>query len=257
MKKTLFIIIWSLLFLRRCDNPTESVFQKELSVKAFISPCWDQQEVYVYYSTENVNENLEPADVFVNNAEVTITGGGQSVKLSYVEVPYKYIDYEKKLKVIPGERYTLIIKTDIGEVTGETEVPDVVNIIEPIDGAILQDKTPLRIKWDKKSTLPPYEIIIYEPPIKTSSYQSIRYKKIFYSYEDYIEIDSTYIRYELSHSFNFDYIEYYRRYTIHVIAVDENYKNYYLNAGTSCGIRGGYGFFGSATVDSVDFYVVE
>jgi len=180
--------------------------------------------------------------------------------LFYVEDFYKsprYIDYEKKLNVIPGERYTLIIKTDIGEITGETEIPEVVNIIEPIDGAILQDKTPLRIKWDKKSTLPPYKIIIYEPPIKTSSHQSIRYKKNFYSYEDYIEIDSTYIRYELSHSFNFDYVENYRRYTIHVIAVDENYKNYYLNAGTSCGIRGGYGFFGSSTVDSVDFFVIE
>lgn len=253
-------ITWIFLILIGCENTTEPVFKKEISVKAIISSYWSHQKIYVYYSTENIKKDTNPIEKFVKDATVTIKGGNQTVYLQYVEDNYgspMYVDIPEKIIIIPGEFYTLTINTDIGEVVGVTQIPDEIKIIEPSNGQLFQDRTPLRVKWDKGSTSPPYAISILEPPIKTSAFKLVRHEKSFYSYENYIDIDSSIVQYNLDYPFYFEYLENDRRYTIYVIAVDDNYKTYYLNAGKSCGITGGYGVFGSATVDSVDFFVIE
>lgn len=265
-KILLFTTILILLLIFRCENSTKPEFKREVSVKAFISPYWKYQEIYVYYSTDSLDREMEPKEVFIRDAKVIVTGAHQKVSFHYIEDEYgspKFIDIPDTLKVIPGERYTLRIETDVGTVTGETVVPEEIKIINPADGETFRDKTPVYIEWEQNNTLPPYGLDflgpLYKWELDSVSHDSLSRRDFenFYSYTNSFCIDSIYIRYYKAHPNPYcKYVGEDRRYTIIVIAVDENYKEYYLNAGKSCGIENGYGFFGSAVVDSVDIFVV-
>jgi len=252
-KITFLTILLGILSFISCDSPSEPEFHNEISVSCILRPYLHYQRVYVYYTTDQINEDIVKDSLFVRNAKVTISNVRQTVRFSYHRMnDYQktkvFIDKDEKLIVIPGERYQLHIETDIGEVNGETLVPSEFHIVEPADSQVVRNRN-ITIKWTGVKNSFWYFGNILSPAIQQIGYSSV-YRKIVTFNTCYTSISSTLSKYsEMEHLY---YVGDSTRYTIKIIGVDKNVKNNIIDKIDCCGLDSGYGIFGSAIIDSIN-----
>lgn len=255
-------MIIGLLF--RCDFPNAPDFRQEISIIAILRPTMKFQKIFVYNTHEFITDSFSAADLFIKNAQVRVTGGGQVIDFRYFfnesSSLSMYIDFVDKLIVKPGDRYEISIKTTNGILTGHTTVPHSVDIITPLPGDSLINNSNVNILWEADEFAYGYIINLLDPPVKIqfneNSFYTYRNTHCFYTTDTSFVIPGNYIIFS-EESSQGEYTEIDLRYTLKLMAIDENFKNHLFNGYDISGIKGGYGLFGSATVDSVDFFVIE
>lgn len=171
-----------------------------------------------------------------------------------------YIDSCDKLIVKPGDYYELRVETEFGMLTGYTRVPHSINIITPQSRDLVRDSTHMNILWNRNEFAHGYVVNLLGPPVmiqfSEGNYYTYRSTRCFCTTDTSLVIQSDYLTFPHEPPLG-EYIEENLRCTLKIMALDENFKNHLFDGYDICGITGGYGLFGSATVDSVDFFVIE
>ncbi len=252
------------VFLYKCDLPDTPEFQQEISVIAILRPGSDHQQFSVYNTCELIADSVSTEDLFVKNAEVKIKGGGQEIEFIYVfdedRLKSIYVDSSEKLIVKSGEYYELIVETENGTLTGETLVPHLINIIDPLQGDSVVEGTNLNLLWNTDEFAYGYIINLLCPPVRIQFSEDIyfvsRKTHCLYTTDTSFVIPSDYLTFPNEPSQG-EYIEEDLRCTLKIMALDKNFKNHLLDGYNISGVEGGYGLFGSVMIDSLDFYIVE
>jgi len=259
-----FIIF--ILSLYNCDNPSAPKFQTEISVFAILHPEWEHQEIYVYRTYENIADSVSKEDLFVKDAIVTLSGSDQQIGFTYVfntdRMQSRYIDSTQRLIVVPGKQYELRIESEFGILKGKTVVPHPISILAPEQGDSIEDKSDVKIRWNAVENAEGYIINLLSPPERNQFDENIfwiyRERRYFNSIDTLFVIPGKYIRYYDTHPHPYsEFIEENRRYTLKVMALDKNFKHHLFDGYDISGVTNGYGLFGSAVVDSLDFFVVK
>jgi len=260
-KYTLLIIFF--LILNNCDNPSALKFQTGISVFAILHPEWKHQEIFVYHTYENIADSVSEEDLFVKDAIVTLlSGSDQKIELTYIfdtdRMQSRYIDSTEYLNVMPGSQYKLIVETEFGTLEGKTVVPNPIRILAPEQGDSIEDRADVEIRWNAVENAEGYIVNLLSPPEKIQFNENIfytsRYRRWFNSIDTIFVIPGKYIQYE---EFYGEFIEENRRYTLKVMALDKNFKHHLFDGYDVSGVTNGYGLFGSAVVDSLDFFVIK
>lgn len=251
--KNIFAILIIFIMLFSCEkNPAnDNRFVRGISVGCLLSSFYQEQQVVVYYATGKVDEIVNRDELFAKDAEVTIKGENQEINFHYYVVP-KYgpvfTDLPDTLQILSGKQYHLKVETDVGNIVGETTVPGKFRIIAPEKGKILNKNEPTTIKWSNSIGAHAYIINIKFPAREIQiTPDSIL---IYHPLNMYNSFDTTYTipQFTLGEQ---------GKYVVEVMACDDNFKNHLFNGSNISGIEGGYGFFGSAMVDSLHFFVTE
>ncbi|MBU4445246.1 DUF4249 domain-containing protein [bacterium] len=266
MKYRYALLIIFILSLYNCDNPSAPKFQTEISVFAILHPEWEHQEIFVYRTYENIADSVSEEDLFEKDARVTVSGYNQQIEFTYIydaDLRHsKYIDSTQRLIVVPGKQYELRIESEFGTLKGKTTVPFPIRILAPEQGDSIEDKSDVEIRWNAVENAEGYIINLISPPVRTQfdeNHFSIgRDIHWFNSTDTLFVIPGKYILYYDSHPYpHSEYIEENRRYTLKVMALDKNFKHHLFDGYDISGVTNGYGLFGSAVVDSLDFFVVR
>jgi len=257
----LSIILFCLL---ACDNPEAPPFKEEASVFAVLFANLESQQVFVYRAHEDVADSLRNEDLFIPDAIVRIADSEREVNFtcrydsSYRRL--KYTNTVEKLRVRPGERYRLTVKTEIGTMTGTTTVPSSICFLAPPEGGCVRHHSEVEVRWRATENAYGYAINLLGPPWNngfSGAYAGTgRDISTFSTTDTMLVLPDKYITYEEKPKFGW-YLEEERRYTVKIMALDRNFKHHLFDGYEVAGVHGGYGLFGSAVVDSLDIYVVK
>ncbi|MCK4448693.1 MAG: DUF4249 family protein [Candidatus Marinimicrobia bacterium] len=260
MKHKYTLLIIFILSLYNCDNPSTPKFQTEISVFAILHPDWKHQEIYVYRTYENIADSVSKEDLFEKDARVTVSGYNQQIEFTYFYDAdlrqSRYIDSTEHLNVMPGSQYKLIVETEFGTLEGKTVVPNPIRILAPEQGDSIKDRADVDIRLNAVENAEGYIINLLSPPEKIWMNYNFRSTRCFNSTDTIFVIPGEYIRYEDFSRFG-EFIEENRRYTLKVMALDKNFKHHLFDGYDISGVTNGYGVFGSAVVDSLDFFVIK
>ncbi len=251
-------------FFFRCNFPDAPDFKQEISIIAILRPDVEYQQVSIYYTHEFISDSIRAEDLFITDAAVRLSGAGQEIEFSYYfdqnYLKSMYIDSKEKIIVRPGEYYEIRIETDNEILTGHTVVPHSLKIITPQVKDSLLNNNCFNLLWNSDKSAHGYIINLLSPPIRIqfseNSYYNYRSTNCFYTTDTSYVISADYINFPNEPPYG-EYLEEDLRCTVKIMALDENFKNHLFDGYDICGIEGGYGLFGSATIDSVDFYVIE
>jgi hypothetical protein len=256
-----FIFLLILLFWIGCEDIPNAQFKQEVSVACVISAHYENQQMYIYYTSESTQNIDNREKLFVKNAHVEIASDNQIVPFKYgiYEVPHYlpefppsifsiYKDYDQKLRVENNKTYTLQVETDAGTVTGSTTVPAPFNILYPEKNSTINGEGGIFAKWQKSEGSAMYLIEHVSPPdtfiSRMTGEQVIRSNVASnWTANTSVELESFYRLPKKG------------KHTLRVIACDINFKRHLLDGVHISGIEGGYGYFGSAVVDTTDFYI--
>ncbi len=257
------LILVVLILVSNCDNPAKAKFHKELSTVAILSPGSNNQIIFVYETMEGIEDSVISENLFVKDAKVNIYNSDHNYEFTYMydESLRKsvYINKNSNFKFIPGEKYQLKIESDIGVLRGTTIIPDSVKIISPVDNDSIVDRTDVEIKWKPGNNSYAYVINIFGPPFKIDFMGNEFIKRDtwdFHTTSESIIIPGSYFRYK-SYSEYYDYTEKESRYTVMIMALDDNFKFHLFDGSDIAGVNNGWGVFGSTMIDSVDIFVVK
>lgn len=249
--KLIVIFLLIAIFILSCGkNATDnSSFQQQISVTGLLSPVYEFQEVFVYYTTDKVGEPVDPTQLFVTNAIVTIRSENQEVNFSYYldeQNRPKYIDQPTSLQIVAGEIYHLSVQSDAGNISGQTTVPGNFQILAPQNGSILAQHQPYTVSWTTSQNAAAYIINLKLPPqeIQITPDSSIIYQPVetYHTFDSALTIPAYVFREP-------------GKYMLQIMACDENFKRHFFDEWDVAGIEGGYGYFASGAVDTLHFFV--
>ncbi len=250
MKSILYIL---LLLLLSCENLTDAAFKREVSVACVLSNYYERQEIYIYYTSEGAKNISNRDSLFVKDAGVEVSSLSQNIPF-YLNKNYNdehpgwvYKDSGQKLKVSGGTTYTLNIKTDAGTVSGATTVPDSFTIVFPRPGEYYEPESILTAEWERKPGAAIYFVEHLTPPDTVFSYRTGKYEvRRFLS--NFSTTGNAFALGENSVLKKGNHI-------LRVMACDINLKRHLFDDIDISGLKGGYGYFGSAFVDTVSFFI--
>lgn len=258
----LFIIGFLFLQLIACDTPVESKYTPTLSVQGMLQPFMPTQELYVYQTTSLQNHPVESDSLLVQDAVVTLTD--QTSEYNYrgvenLQHPYYTLSTDS-LDLRPGHRYRLTVKTPELELHGATTIPEQIAITSPKPFSQLPEGQDVRVKWGIVDYAHGYVLDIYGTMIASTNYITGEPDTSRILYGSFATTDTSYL---LSHflihpikpSEYADILESRQTALIIVMAVDRNFYLHQFVEVPTAGLDQGYGYFGSATVDTVQVYL--
>jgi len=181
------------LFMVGCElSVDEQDYEEKLVVFANLEAGLRMMDtVYVSYTYE-INEAHESGDKWVSDADVRITGAGDTLEFLPVESrPGRYTTSSVEV-IVPGEEYTLNVEHDDESVSASTTVPDLFTVtsvssdlyecdgepvfVDTIDLHLEENSLPdsLMMSGDYSSLAMAMDTVIYrEGPCHTTSFASV------------------------------------------------------------------------------------
>jgi hypothetical protein len=250
MRIILFILV---IFLVSCEETVTPKFKREVSVGCLISPYYKQQQLIVCYTTDVTDTAINWTNVFVYNGMAFLQNGTRrgsfQISQDHYGQPFFTLSSDS-INILAGETYTLQVETDAGSITGSTKVPESFKISAPIMDKTYKRGEDIDIAWSKSINAEVYIINLRGPGFyidrKTGEISTtIRTILNNYSFDEHFCIKG--------YGFPGDP----GKYTIIVMACDENFKRHKLDGIHISGIEGGYGYFSSGVVDTLNFLITE
>jgi len=239
-----------------CETPPSDPNEiSKLSVLAFFTSDTTRQNIYLYNTAllEDTN-SIYYEDYFYEKADVLVLNNeGEIIPFYYKKAPAEYLSSyinTNEINFIPGEKYMLKIESEYGTIEGETVFPGDFQIKSPAEGIfyVSEDShknqsyiVDLKIQWTKSKNAYAY-IINYKRPYLGPIWT-------YYVNHSFISYDTVYNLsvYELSPGEDTTKCS-----KIIITAIDKNYYLHHFKEYNISGIKGGYGYFGSGTVRSIN-----
>ena len=265
--KLLLLLLLIILFQFSCDSVINShPNDQKISTICILRPHLENQRVFIYETTKSIPDSLSSnfgaksaAQYFLKTAQVKILYRNSSLPLHLQKDTFrtKEIRYftNQNLKINKGNKYFIEIKYDSRKISGQTYIPEQINITYPNDSTFLKTKF-LNIKWDRTTNAKNY-IIKTKPPsllvnnmTDTMKFNGPTYKTS--ALEKEIDLSKiTSLNIDLS---NYKFLNDTLRYQIKVMAIDTNLYKHFKGA-KRAGLDTGYGVFGSAVMDSINVFL--
>ncbi len=244
------------LILIGCTTMPDAPFKREASVACLLSNYYNNQELFIYYTSEGSHDINDRDSLFVKDAHVTVSSASQlipfelntSVKNHDNGRPgWVFKDTGQKLKLVAAKNYTLDIETEVGKISGETTMPDSFNILFPEQGARYNGTNFPDGRWEAHAGAAIYIVEHVMPPDTFISSRTGKQE----IYRHLINGSTTGSSYTFNEKGNLKK----GNHLLRVIACDINFKRHLFDGVDISGVKGGYGYFGSAFVDTVSFYI--
>lgn len=261
------------MFLFNCDNATNPEEIKDASVVCILRNHLNQQTALVYYTSPDKIDDIhdvfhyksDESKLFADDAEVKISTGENEYQFEYFkkiipdenyydEIIQKFICKSDDFVVKPKKSYNLFVETDAGIIRGSTQVPQDINIQIPEDSATVYNRQ-VKVKWNKIDGSDEYYL-----KVLGLRYKSKYHNSVMYYWGSSNATTNNYYKFSLPDTTGYSQLENRiplddpPRFVIKVMAIDTNLYNHF-NGAIKAGIEGGYGVFGSATVDSVEIFL--
>jgi len=231
----IIILLLCSIYLTSCENPIEDHSQTvKLSASGII--LTDSISTITITKTDIFN-GTKDSSALIKNAEVYISDeDGKNFQLSY-RAPY----YRRALNCKAGKKYYLDVKTEVGEIHGETEVPGDFEILNYRDNDTVRWKNndlDIDLNWTKSQNAYGY---IVKFRIEYDGYQDFPFsiERIIFSDKNNCRITESRIEWK------------YYGIIIQVLAYDKNYYYHHFEQYDAVGVTGAYGYFGSGVLKTV------
>lgn len=243
MKKWL---IWAFILFLGCGKESPYQFESQVTVFSLLIAGRPNPIVKLERSWE-IDKKLPEEGLGVNNAEVSVTTEGDTIKYALIEGESGLYEPLDSLIAYPLKTYYLkVIVPEEEEIYSKTTVPDTFNIVQPEEGDTLDKMGHLpMITWRRSQNAVGYLVDISS------------------------RVDTTHFSHPMRATDTlFPILPFFLgnpgKHVIKVVALDGNYYDYCIesqdpsgtggNEGTTH-IQGGLGVFGSCVVESVQVYV--
>jgi hypothetical protein len=220
----------------------------QYSVMCLLSNLEKFQRIYVA-RTGNVDPPIDIKKLIIPDANVKVLWGDEEIKFQYALIDsFSYSEVGKRLKVLPGEKYKLVVDIpDGGRITGEAIVPGAFKIIEPSPRDTFKvkrgpvDNVNIKLAWRESNNSYGYMIKVSGDAPRPLSFIS-----------KFVRDTSITINLRLWERES-DLINV----AIKVYAVDKNFYHHVIGRINSAGVENAYGFFASSFGDSVRVVLVR
>jgi len=267
-----WILFSFLLVLFSCETVVDSQqYTQKISTVCILRPYLENQRVFVYETTKSIPDsltNISPgksaAPYFLESAQVKILYHNSIIPLHLQKDSYRTQENRyftnQNLKIDKGNKYYLEIKYDGIKISGQTNIPEQINISHPADSTILDSKI-FNLKWNKSIGAKKYLIHTIQPAVIFIDNQGNKVDTFRQSGSEYktnmpkIQLNTLdFSKLNIYNESQFDYLNDTLKYQIKVMAIDSNLYNHFKGA-KRAGLNNGYGVFGSAVMDSIDVYL--
>lgn len=247
-------LIFIVFLVFSCEETMSPKFSEELSVGCIISPFYKTQTLIVAHTTDVVDSSRNWCSHFDYKARASLISG--SINSEFIqdttargEPVFKLVHSD--FTISSGETYQLVVESGTNKIKGATTVPGEFKITSPLKNQEFEKGETINFSWTNSTGAQVYIVNLKGPryfhhgPVDSTEANKQYLLKSDYSFDLHYTIEKTSIPFDSG------------KYTIMIMACDKNLKRHQFDEVHTSGITCGYGYFGSGTVDTLSFFIIE